>query len=227
MFIICGLGNPGKKYAKNRHNAGFLFLDYLNERFIQGTFKKKFNFYFLRGNIHGQEVLLVKPDTFMNLSGQALKSAMSYFKVDLKDLVVVYDDVAIPFGMLRLREKGSAGGHNGLKNIEAQLATNGYKRIRVGVDAPQYATHMVAHVLGDFDGEEMKKLHDEVFVRMDQACELIVKGRFTDAMNRYNERIGKKEKKAKAKAEEVKEDKESGKSEAGDVKGDEKSQGEL
>lgn len=197
MFIICGLGNPGKKYAKNRHNAGFLFVDYLNERYLQGTFKKKFNFYYLKGEIHGVEVLLVKPDTFMNLSGQALSSAMGYFKVALEDVLVVYDDTAIPFGMLRIREKGSPGGHNGLKNIEAQLGSAAYARVRVGVDAPQFSTHLVAHVLGDFDNEELKVLHDEVFNKLDKACGLIVKGKLKDAMNRYNERIGKKEKKAK------------------------------
>ena len=192
MYLIAGLGNPGVKYQYNRHNVGFLLIDYLKERYAADDFRKKKNYLYVKAQMNSRDVLLIKPTTFMNASGFGILSAMSFYKIHREDVMVIYDDVALPFGMIRIRERGSDGGHNGLKSIQSQLGSTDYKRIRVGVDAPEYASAMKDYVLGNFSEKELKVLSDDVFLRTENALNLMVENKINEAMNRYNERIGKK-----------------------------------
>ena len=133
MFLLAGLGNPGKKYEKNRHNVGFLLLDYLKEKYLIDEYQKKNKYLYLKCRLHQNEVLLIKPQSFMNLRGMGIQSALAFFKIPISNLIVIFDDIALPLGMIRIRERGSAGGHNGLKNIAQQLGTEDYQRLRIGI----------------------------------------------------------------------------------------------
>lgn len=155
MKLIVGLGNPGKQYSKTRHNVGFLSLNKLEDKYdLEYKFDSSFNALIAIKIISGEKCYFVKPQTFMNLSGEAVGKIVHYYKIDIKDMIVIYDDMDLPFGSLRLRQKGSAGGHNGIKNIIAHLGTDEFKRIRVGIsghaniDAKDY-------VLGKFSNEEL------------------------------------------------------------------------
>jgi peptidyl-tRNA hydrolase, PTH1 family len=136
MKLIVGLGNPGKEYENTHHNAGFMALDRLAEHFDLGEFKpsSKFKATVAEGEIEGEKVILAKPQTFMNLSGRAVRDILSYYKIWLPDLVVIYDDVAIPKGELRIRKNGSAGGHNGMKSIIQELGSEEFVRVRLGIE---------------------------------------------------------------------------------------------
>ena len=186
MFIIIGLGNPGDKYKYNRHNVGFLFVDYLKEKYAFNNFKKKKNFLYSLNQFEKYESVLLKPTTYMNLSGLAITSAMAYFKTLKYNLLIIYDDVALPLGKIRIRERGSDGGHNGLKNIRSQLGTEEYKRIRIGIGAPEYSGQMISHVLGDFDQNDLESLKAEIFPMVEEAVKLTIKDQIKEAMNRYN-----------------------------------------
>ena len=133
MYIIAGLGNPGKKYENTRHNMGFLAVDLLAEKYGIRIDKIKFKALVGEGRIAGQKVLLVKPQTYMNLSGQSIVEVMNFYKVEIENLIVIYDDIDIPTGTIRLRKKGSAGTHNGMRNIVYLLGDDGFPRIRVGI----------------------------------------------------------------------------------------------
>ena len=132
MYIIAGLGNPGKKYENTRHNIGFITLDYLAERHDIQINKIKHKALVGEGRISGQKVLLVKPQTYMNLSGESLREVMDYYKVDIEDLIVIYDDIDLPAGTVRIRKKGSAGTHNGMRSIVQHLGQD-FPRIRMGI----------------------------------------------------------------------------------------------
>ncbi len=190
MYLIVGLGNPGDMYAKNRHNAGFMALDYIKVKYSFDGFKKKDNYKFSKGKIHSEDVVLVKPQTFMNLSGQAVTKAMSFFKIQPSDLVVIYDDVALPFGRVRIRETGSPGGHNGLKDIEKQLGSKNYTRVRIGVDPPPYPGMLADFVLGDFSKEQIEALSAGIFDTVVDGVNLIIQGNIGKAMNEINGRDG-------------------------------------
>jgi PTH1 family peptidyl-tRNA hydrolase len=185
MYLVAGLGNIGKKYQFNRHNAGFLALDQIHDT-LTNPFKKKKNFHYARSTMKGNEVVLIKPATYMNLSGTAITSAMAFFKIPKENIIVIYDDVALPIGKIRIREKGSDGGHNGLKNIQGQLGTSNYIRIRIGVGAPDFPGQMIDHVLGDFSESNMKLLTSSIIPVVKEALECIIQGDVKGAMNRYN-----------------------------------------
>ncbi len=165
MYIIAGLGNPGRKYEHTRHNTGFDALDCLAGRFHISFDMKKFHALCGTGVIEGQKVLLLKPQTYMNLSGESIREACVFYKIDPEEeLIVLYDDVSLPPGQLRIRKKGSAGGHNGIKNIIAQLGTQTFRRIKIGVGEKPAEYDMVDYVLGHFSREEralMEEAHDE------------------------------------------------------------------
>lgn len=188
MYLIVGLGNPGPKYLKNRHNAGFLFLDYLIKKNNFSEFKKKDNYLFSKNNFNNEEVVLVKPQTFMNLSGNAIIYSLNYFKIDRDKIVVIYDDMDIDFGKIRIRESGSSGGHNGLKSIEQSLGTTQYNRIKIGISAPINSYGVIDYVLGDFSDSDFKILESNVFPTVEMSLQLIVKDNIKEAMNRYNGR---------------------------------------
>ena len=184
-LLVC-LGNPGRQYAETRHNIGFLAADELARR--EGIKVNKLRYRALTGEIRvgDQRVLVLKPQTYMNLSGEAVKLAGGFYKIPPDHVLVISDDVALPLGKLRIRSGGSAGGHNGLKNIIAHLGTDQFPRIRVGVGAPQHPEHeMVDWVIGGFTPEERKVVDEAVGRAVDAAVCVIEKG-VQEAQNRFN-----------------------------------------
>ena len=155
--IVVGLGNPGSRYEKTRHNIGWMVLDRLADRAGSvGRVKSRDGAATVRGRIDDVELILVKPTTYMNLSGEAVRKALARERAPMKELLVVVDDMALPFGRLRMKSKGSAGGHNGLRSIIGEMATDSFARLRVGIGAP--STGAVEHVLGDFASAEQRHL---------------------------------------------------------------------
>lgn len=186
MFIIAGLGNPDRQYEGTRHNAGFEVIDRIAEKYNIAVDGKKHRAYIGKGVIEGRKVILAKPQTYMNLSGESIRSMVDYYKIDEEhELLVVYDDINLAPGQLRIREKGSAGGHNGIKNIIAHLGTQVFPRIRVGVGEKPAKCDLADYVLGHFSREE-KVVMDEGYENAVDAAGLIVSGRIGDAMSRYN-----------------------------------------
>lgn len=186
MKLIAGLGNPGKKYEMTRHNVGFLCLEYFQKKHnLNFKLNKDMNAEVAEANINGEKCIFLKPQTFMNLSGEAVDKVTRYYKIANEDLVVIHDDMDLPLGTLRLREKGSAGGHNGIKNIILHLATEEFKRIRVGISGHE-DIDAVDYVLGRFSKEEQEVLN-KAFVKVTEAVEDFIKGDpFIIIMGRYN-----------------------------------------
>ncbi len=185
-WIIVGLGNPGKKYEFTRHNVGWLVLDAFAEE--TGAKINRIRFRALCGEcfIDGKKVLIMKPQTFMNLSGEAVAEACNYYNVPAERVIVVCDDVALPFNRIRIRTKGSGGGHNGLKNIISQMGSDLFPRIRIGVsDRADPSTDLADWVLGSFSGTEKKNL-SERYKDTNAILKLIVNGQINDAMSQYN-----------------------------------------
>lgn len=186
MYIIAGLGNPGKKYEHTRHNVGFDVMDVLAEKYNIRMDEKKYKAICGKGMIGSEKVILVKPQTFMNLSGESIAEAVNFYKVDpASELLVIFDDISLAPGRIRIRKKGSAGGHNGIKNIIAQVGTEQFARIKVGVGEKPQGWDLADHVLGYMDKED-RKLAEEAFLDAVSAVELIVDGKIEQAMNDYN-----------------------------------------
>ena len=186
MYIIAGLGNPGREYENTRHNAGFASLDALAKRHGIELTTRKFQALTGSGYIDGQKVLLVKPQTYMNLSGESLRAACDFFKVDPEEgLIVIYDDISLAPGQLRVRKKGSAGGHNGIKNIIAQLGTQNFLRVKVGVGEKPAGWDLADYVLGHFSKEE-QVLMEEAFLRAADAASALLTEDVERVMNQYN-----------------------------------------
>ena len=186
MYIIAGLGNPGREYENTRHNAGFASLDALAKRHGIELTTRKCQALAGSGYIDGQKVLLVKPQTYMNLSGESLRAACDFFKVDPEEgLIVIYDDISLAPGQLRVRKKGSAGGHNGIKNIIAQLGTQNFLRVKVGVGEKPAGWDLADYVLGHFSKEE-QVLMEEAFLRAADAASALLTEDVERVMNQYN-----------------------------------------
>lgn len=186
MFIIAGLGNPDRQYEGTRHNVGFDVIDRLADKYNIAVDVKKHRALLGKGVIEGQKVILAKPQTYMNLSGESIRSLVDYYKIDGEhELLVIYDDINLGVGQLRIREKGSAGGHNGIKNIIAHLGTQVFPRIRVGVGEKPSWYDLADYVLGHFSRAE-KELMDEGYDHAVKAVGMILSGRIGDAMSEYN-----------------------------------------
>lgn len=186
MFIIAGLGNPTKEYEGTRHNVGFDVIDRLADRYNIDVETKKHLALIGKGVIAGQKVILAKPQTYMNLSGESIRSIVDYYKVDPEtELLVIYDDISLDVGKLRIRTKGSAGGHNGIKNIIAHLGSQVFPRIKVGVGEKPSKYDLADYVLGHFSKEE-QVLMDEGYDQAVNAVEMILSGDINGAMNEYN-----------------------------------------
>lgn len=185
MYIIAGLGNPTKEYDKTRHNVGFAVIDQLADRYGIDVSERKHRAFCGKGVIEGQKVLLVKPQTFMNLSGESLRSAMDYYKALPEELIVIYDDISLPPGQLRIRLKGSAGGHNGIKNIIAHLGTQEFPRIKVGVGEKPPRMDLKDYVLSRFSKGE-QELMEEAFREAAQAVAMMISDGADRAMNHFN-----------------------------------------
>ena len=186
-WLVVGLGNPGEKYAKTRHNMGFLTLDLLAEREKLRIDRLKFKAVTAQATFGGARCLLMKPQTFMNLSGEAVREAAQFYKIPPERVLVIYDDISIPVGKIRVRPSGSAGGHNGIKNIIAHLGTDQFPRVKVGVGAPGQEGDMIEWVIGNPSQAERKILQDS-FERAIGAAECIIRedGNCQKAMNLYN-----------------------------------------
>lgn len=186
MFIIAGLGNPDEKYQGTRHNVGFDVVDRLAEKYQIAVDTKKHRALIGKGVIEGQKVLLVKPQTYMNLSGESIRSLVEYYKIDPEEeLLVIYDDISLEVGQLRIRRKGSAGGHNGIKNIIAMTGTQNFMRIKVGVGEKPKGWDLADYVLGRFSTEDRAKVEEAIGHAMDAAV-LMMQGEVDKAMNDYN-----------------------------------------
>ena len=189
MYVIVGLGNPGDKYARTRHNVGFDVIDLLAEQNGISVTERKHKALIGKGRIAGQAVILVKPQTFMNLSGESVGDILHFYKLDpAQDLIVISDDVALDPGTLRIRKKGSAGGHNGLKNIIAHCHTEEFMRVRIGVGKLPPNGDMIAHVLGSFAPED-RRLVELSYERAAQAIDCILSEDVDKAMSRYNGKV--------------------------------------
>lgn len=188
MYIIAGLGNPGSRYAHTRHNAGFESIERLADRYRIDISTKKFQALCGSGVIDGQKALLLKPQTYMNLSGESIRAACDFFKIDPEEeLIVLYDDISLQPGQLRIRKKGSAGGHNGMKSIIQHLGTQVFKRVKIGVGEKPEGYDLVDYVLGHFSKEDWGEM-TEAFDRAALAAAKLVTEDAEHVMNEFNMR---------------------------------------
>lgn len=193
MFLIVGLGNPGRQYENTRHNVGFDAIDFLVDEYRIPSSGKQHKAMYGKGIIEGQKVILAKPMTFMNLSGEAVRALVDYYKVDPEtELLVIFDDISLDPGNIRIRKKGSAGGHNGIKSIISHLGTQNFQRIKVGVGEKPKNWDLADYVLGTFSKSD-RELVDEALGRAVKAAAMIVRGEIDEAMNLYNKKQTGKE----------------------------------
>ncbi len=184
MYVVVGLGNPGKKYEHTKHNIGFMTVDFLAEKNGIKINKIKHKALVGEGMISGQKVLLVKPQTYMNLSGNSVREILEYYKVAAQDMIVVYDDVDIEMGRLRIRKRGSAGSHNGMRSIIYDIKSDEFPRVRVGIGGERKAG-LADYVLGGFRKEEITVMEKAVVRAADAIERMLAKG-IDDAMNEFN-----------------------------------------
>ena len=183
MFLIVGLGNPGKEYDGTRHNIGFAAVDYIADKYNIELNRIKFKGVFGEGFIEGKKVILLKPTTYMNLSGESIREVINFYKISNEEVIVIYDDISLEVGRLRIREKGSHGGHNGIKSIIANLGTDVFPRVKISVGAPK--GNLVSHVLGKFSEDEIEVLRETIKASSD-AVSIIMKADIKEAMNKLN-----------------------------------------
>ena len=189
MKFIVGLGNPTTEYVGTRHNIGFDAITKLSDLYRIEVKEKKHKALCGKGIIAGQKVMLIKPQTYMNLSGESVREVLDFYKAGPEDLLVLYDDINLAPGQLRIREKGSAGGHNGIKNIIAHLGTEQFARVRIGVGEKPKDWDLKDYVLGRFTAEE-EPLMREALTNAAKACELFIEGELQTAMNTFNRKKG-------------------------------------
>ncbi len=185
LTIIVGLGNPGKKYEKTRHNVGFCTIDYLSARYGIKVDRLKHKALVGEGVINDERVLLVKPQTFMNLSGESIREIAEWYRLPLGKLIVIYDDVDLPVGTIRIRPKGSSGTHNGMKSVIYQLQSDEFPRIRIGIGKAPEGWDLADFVLSRFGGEEEADIANSI-QRAAEAAAMIAQSGVEAAMNQYN-----------------------------------------
>lgn len=183
MFLIVGLGNPGKEYEHTRHNIGFDAVDEISCKYNIDINRIKFKGMYGEGNIQGEKVILLKPLTYMNLSGESVREIVNFYKIDSKNIIVIYDDVDLEIGRLRIRVKGSSGGHNGIKSIIYQLGTEEFVRLKLGVGKAE--KDMVSHVLGKFSKED-REIVEKVINSTAEITNTIISESPEAAMNKFN-----------------------------------------
>lgn len=186
MYLIAGLGNPGTKYEMTRHNIGFHTIDYIADELGVKVKKLKYRALYGECEINGEKVLLVKPQTFMNLSGESIVEFVKFFKIPVENVIIISDDISLDTGRIRVRGKGSAGGHNGLKSIIYMLNSENFCRVRIGVGAPEHKDYELADfVLGRFSKDEIGVLEDAIKKAYKAVKEIIARG-YESAMNKFN-----------------------------------------
>ena len=185
MYVVVGLGNPGKQYEKTRHNVGFDVIDILSKEYDINVSKIKHKALIGEGRVGNEKVLLVKPQTYMNLSGETLIDIYNYYKVDMENIIVIYDDIDLDVGKIRIRKKGSGGTHNGMRSIIKCLGANDFPRVRVGVSKPRPGQDLADFVLSRFRKEES----DDVELGLEKAAKAVdtmIRDNVDLAMNKYN-----------------------------------------
>lgn len=186
LYIIAGLGNPGKDYENTRHNAGFMAIDLIAQKYNTRADKFKYNALYNNIVIDGKKVILLKPQTYMNLSGQSIKEVAYFYNISIENILVIFDDISLDIGKMRIRRKGSSGGHNGVKSIINCMGTDKFPRIKIGIGQKSNPNWDLADwVLSKFTNNEIKALNP-IFNNTLQAVEMIVSNNMQDAMNKYN-----------------------------------------
>ncbi len=183
--LVVGLGNPGDAYAKTRHNAGFMVVDALADKYAIAVNRHKFDAVFGRGAMEGVDVLLLEPMAYMNRSGPPVQKIAAYFKLLYKDILIVHDDIDLGFGRLKIKEKGGHGGHKGLRSIMDALGGGDFTRLRIGVGRPETGDNVTGHVLGGFSSDEAQMLDRIVSSARDAVVTILCKGT-KEGMNRFN-----------------------------------------
>lgn len=186
MYLVAGLGNPGSQYDMTRHNIGFAAIDYIADKNSVKIKKLKYKALYNEMTVNGEKVLLVKPQTYMNLSGESIREFCSFYKIPPEKTIIICDDISLEPGKIRIRRKGSAGGHNGLKSIIYQLQSDEFMRVKIGVGSPQHADYELAdYVLGRFSKDEIPVLEDAI-IKTYKSVDEIIKNGIDSAMNKYN-----------------------------------------
>jgi PTH1 family peptidyl-tRNA hydrolase len=187
VHLLAGLGNPGPKYARNRHNVGFMVLDRFAQAHAAPALRERFSGVFGKGSVDGRDVVLLKPMTYMNLSGRSVQQAMHFFKIELRDLVVVHDELDLPFGTVRIKVGGGTAGHNGLGSITESCGGAGFCRVRVGIGRPQSGS-VEGFVLSDFSSAQSDELEDVLERATAALTDIVVRGTQA-AMNAHNQKV--------------------------------------
>lgn len=185
MYLIVGLGNPEEEYSKTRHNMGFEVINELSKKYNIKVNKNKFNALYGTGTIGKEKVILVKPQTYMNLSGTAIKEVMDFYKINKEELIIIYDDIDIEPGIIKIRKKGGPGTHNGMKSVVNEIKTQDFTRVRVGIGMPSNKSDLINYVIGKISKDDIEKLEDGTTKAKDALIEIIKNGVDT-AMNKFN-----------------------------------------
>ena len=189
MYVILGIGNPGKKYDRTRHNIGFIAMDYMESKYGIKINKIKHKALIGEGNIAGEKVVLVKPQTYVNLSGESLREICAFYKIAPQEVIVIHDDVSLEVGKIRIRKKGSDGGHNGIKSIIYQLKSDEFIRIKLGVGKPPENFDLADWVLGKFSKEGISHMSAAVDAVVEDAIPMILRKNLDAAMNSFNGKV--------------------------------------
>lgn len=185
MYLIVGLGNPENEYARTRHNMGFDTINIIANKYKIEMNRTKFNAIYGSGTINNEKVILVKPQTYMNLSGTAVREFVNFYKLEQKDIIIIYDDMDIEKGTMKIRKRGGPGNHNGMKSVVQELVTTDFPRIRVGIGTPEHKNEAINYVIGHISDEEYEILQTGV-EKASKAVEEIIKSGIDTAMNKYN-----------------------------------------
>lgn len=185
MILVAGLGNPGEEYSSSRHNVGFIVVDEIAKRLGISLKKKGFRSLFAEALLEEKKIILLKPQTYMNLSGDAVSDAVEFFKISLKDIIVVHDEIDLPLGSMKIKTGGGSAGHKGVRSIVNCLGDSGFVRVRVGVGKPLQKSEVIGHVLSGFGKEEKRIMEDMVVRAADAVLEIILRG-LESAMNKFN-----------------------------------------
>ncbi len=185
MYLVVGLGNPENDYSQTRHNMGFNAINKIAEEYKINVNKNKYKGLYGNGTIEGQKVILLKPQTYMNLSGKSIKEVVDFYKIDLDNIIVIYDDIDIEPGKIKIRKSGGSGSHNGMKSVVEELKTESFKRVRIGIGAPEDKSDLIEYVIGAIPKEEKEKLNEGVELAKNAVIEILKDG-IDKAMNKYN-----------------------------------------
>lgn len=185
MYLVIGLGNPEEQYAKTRHNMGFSTINKIAEKYHISFDKKKFDAIYTDTIIEGEKVILIKPQTYMNLSGNSVRQFVQFYKIPMDHVIVIYDDIDIEKGIIKIRKKGGPGNHNGMKSVVQEIGNDTFPRVRVGIGAPIYKNDMINYVIGQVPNEEYEILEKGIKVAAEAVIDILKNG-IDHAMNEYN-----------------------------------------